>query len=344
MRKYNDKINDWSENNNKATIKWQELQELLGIIDYSEFAKTVKKLMESGLIKGLGCAFNGRKPVLPSKFRIIKEEIDYGDYIDEINYVITPKIDKSYSRKNMKWYVENRDDILKINNFILNSFERLNTPVSINERSFQVFGKEKKLRNSKTLIKNLGLTEEFFNYYETSEPIAYYSISKNSPQNILIIENKDTFYTIRKYLKEERGSILGLDISTVVYGGGKSKIPSLNEFKYYTEDYISDSNNTFYYFGDVDYEGLVIYESYRNISSEQIELRPFTEAYKYVVDKCDGFIDSLPNTKPGQNKNINDLFFENFEDSYKDKIMAILEKDKYIPQEALNYEDLINYK
>ena len=139
-------------------------------------------------------------------------------------------------------------------------------------------------------------------------------------------------------------SILGLDIGTVVYGGGKSKIPSLNEFKYYTEDYISDSNNTFYYFGDVDYEGLVIYESYRNISSGQIDLTPLTQAYKYVVDKCDGFVDSLPDTKSGQNRNINDLFFKGFDSSYKDKIMAILEKDKYIPQEALNFEDLVNYK
>lgn len=344
MKKYEIKINSWLESNNKTTIKWQDLQELLNVSDYDEFVNLVKELVQLGSIKGMGCTFNGRNPRLHSKFKIIKEEVDYSKFINEIDYVITPKIDKSYSRKNMKWYVENRSDILKINNFILNNSDRLNTPVSINERSFQVFGKEKQLRKSKALIKNLGLTEEFFNYYETSEPIAYYSLNRNAPQNILIIENKDTFYTIRKYMKEISSSILGLNIGTVVYGGGKSKIPSLNEFKYYTEDYISDSNNTFYYFGDIDYEGLGIYESYRNRTSGQIDLKPFTQAYKYIVDKCDALIDNLPITKEGQNRNINELFFESFDKSYREKIMFILEKDKYIPQEALNYEDLVNYE
>lgn len=343
MKKYENKVRSWSDSNNKTSIKWSELQELLGISDYVDFAHVVKSLLQSDVIKGMGCSFNGRKPNLHSKYRIIKEEVDYSDSIYEIDYMLSPKIDKSYLRKNIKYYEENRNDILKVNSFILNNSDRLKTPVSINERSFQVFGKEKQLRKSKTLIKNLGLTEEFFNYYETSEPIAYYSLDKKTPQNILIIENKDTFYTIRKYMKEVSGNVLGLDISTVVYGGGKSKIPSLSEFKYYTEDYISDKENTFYYFGDIDYEGLVIYESYRAKTSEQIDLKPFTSAYEYIVDKCIDNIEDLPITKEGQNRNIGEAFFESFYELYVDRIKSILEKDKYIPQEALNYEDLIDF-
>ena len=129
----------------------------------------------------------------------------------------------------------------------------------------------------------------------------------------------------------------------MVYGGGKSKIPSLSEFKYYTEDYISDTNNKFYYFGDIDFEGLVIYDSYRKSTSDEIELTPFTPAYEYIVNKCENIKNELPNTKSGQNRNINEVFFKDFKEDYKDKILSILEKDKYIPQEALNFEDLINY-
>lgn len=345
INRYRNKINKWSENNkNKTTIKWTELQETLGIDDYLDFVDTVKSLNSSNIINGIGCTFNGRKPALHSKYRIIKEDIDYSEFIDEINYTLTPKIDKTYLKKNIKYYIENRDNIIKINNFILFNLEKLNTSISINERSFQIFGKEKELRKSKSLIKKLGLEENFFNYYETSEPIAYYSKSKKSPQNILIIENKDTFYTIRKYIKEEDNCVLGLKIDTVIYGGGKSKIPSLKEFKYYTEDYISNPNNSFYYFGDVDYEGIVIYESYKNKTLDEIDLKPFTSAYKYIVDKCISFADSLPTTKEGQNKNIGDAFFISFDKSYRDKIFSILKNDKYIPQEALNYEDLIKYK
>lgn len=343
MKKYEAKVKKWLDSNNKASIKWSELQEVLGVSDYVEFAKVVKYLIQSEVIKGMGCSFNGRKPSLHSKYRIIKEDVDYSSFIYEIDYVISPEIDKSYFRKNIKSYIENRNEILKINNFLLNNSDRLKTPVSINERSFQVFGKEKQLRKSKTLIKNLGLTEEFFNYYETSEPIAYYSLNREAPQNILIIENKDTFYTIRKYIKEVSSNVLGLDISTVVYGGGKSKIPSLSEFKYYTEDYISDEKNTFYYFGDIDYEGLVIYESYRTKTSSQIDLKPFVSAYEYIVDKCIDSVDDLPITKEGQNRNIGEAFFESFDSLYGDRIKSILEKDRYIPQEALNYEDLIDF-
>lgn len=343
MEKYKNKILKWSDLNNKTTIKWTELQEVLGMSDYEEFAKVVKELISLDLISGMGCTFNSRRPILHLKYRIIKEEVDYSRFIEEIDYTLAPIIKKSYLRKNVKYYIENRDSILKINNFILSNEDRLNTAISVNERSFQIFGKEKELKKSKSLIKNIGLTEDFFNYYETSEPIAYYSLNKNTPQNILIIENKDTFYTIRKYIKEVSPNVLGIDISTVVYGGGKSKIPSLSEFKYYTEDYISDTNNKFYYFGDIDFEGLVIYDSYRKSTSDEIELTPFTPAYEYIVNKCENIKNELPNTKSGQNRNINEVFFKDFKEDYKDKILSILEKDKYIPQEALNFEDLINY-
>lgn len=344
MEKYRDKILNWSDKHGKTSMKWTELQELLGISDYIDFSNTIKKLVDLGVLKSMGYTLNGRKPSLYSKYRIIKEDVDYSNFIHEIDYIITPKIDKSYLKKNMKYYIENRNEILKISSFILNNSDRLKTAVSINERSFQIFGKEKQLKKSKSLLKRLNIPEEFFNYYETSEPIAYYSLDKKTPQNILIIENKDTFYTMRKYIKEEKKDILGLNISTIIYGGGKSKIPSLSEFKYYTEDYISCEENNFYYFGDIDYEGIVIYESYRDKTSKETDLIPFVPAYEFIVDKCLDSIDDLPTTKDGQNRNIGEVFFKNFNDIYKNRIINILEKNKYIPQEALNYEDLIHFK
>ena len=97
------KINKWSEKNkNKTTIKWTELQEILGIDDYLDFVDAVKSLNDSNIINGMGCTFNGRKPALHSKYRFIKEDVDYGEFIDEINYTLTPKIDKTYLKKNIK--------------------------------------------------------------------------------------------------------------------------------------------------------------------------------------------------------------------------------------------------
>lgn len=343
MNKYKDKLIKWSNENKKNIIKWNDIQVLLGVNEYEEFALIINNLIKDNVLKAYGSSSNGRKPKLFLKYKIVKEVQDNEKFINEIDYIISPRIDKTYLRKNINYYIENRNDILKINNFILNEYDKLENPVSINERSFQIFKKEKYLKNNKSLIKKMGLDDNFFNYYETSEPIAYYSLSKNTPQNILIIENKDTFYTIRKYMKEVSDNVLGTKISTIVYGGGKSKIPSLSEFKDYTEDYISDENNVFYYFGDIDYEGLVIYESYKTKTSSQIDLIPFIPAYEYMIDKCIDNIDELPYTKEGQNRNIGIDFLNYFCDLYKNRIENILLRNKYIPQEALNYNDLIDY-
>ena len=341
----NKKLIKWSKENNKVTISWSEIQKLLSEDDYLKLVKNINKSVEDNVLKPVGKNKNGRKPALNEKYKIILEEEDYTEYMTEIDFILNPKFKKSYYRKNIKNYIENRDYILKLNNFINNKEDLLDIRISINERSFEIFGEEKFMKKSQfsTIIKNLGLEKEFFNFYETTEPIAYYSVNKKVPQNILIVENKDTFYTMRKYMKEVSSSLLGLDISTIIYGAGKGRIPSLKEFKEYTEDYISDENNKFYYFGDIDYEGIVIFESYNSINASETHLNPFITAYEYIVDKVIDDIEKLPKTKDNQNENIKNVFLDNFNDLYKNRMLEILKQRKYIPQEALNYGDLINF-
>ncbi|MBQ3422062.1 MAG: hypothetical protein IJH34_10420, partial [Romboutsia sp.] len=181
------------------------------------------------------------------------------------------------------------------------------------------------------------------------EPIAYYSVSNKTPQNVLIIENKDTFYSIRKYIKTISKNVLGVEISTVIYGAGNGRLPSINEIEEYTDEYISNLNNTFYYFGDIDYAGISIYESYRERNKGKIDWVPFKEGYEYILDKVVSDINtlddinSLPNTKDGQKDNRKGIFMDFFSDNYKDKIDKVLSHRKYIPQEALNFNDLISY-
>lgn len=98
-------------------------------------------------------------------------------------------------------------------------------PTSLNERSFQIWQQEKFLaQEGQRLLKNVGLTLDDLNIYETAEPLAYYSVSKETPQNILIIENKDTFYSLRKHMIEGHQQILGFPMKTLIYAGGKKGI------------------------------------------------------------------------------------------------------------------------
>lgn len=128
------------------------------------------------------------------------------------------------------------------------------------------------------------------NIYQTSEPLAYYTGSRQTPQTILITENKDTFYSMRRYLME-RGSnqeipnILGQEIHTLVYGAGKGILRSMEDFKFCVEPYMNDSTNQYLYFGDLDYEGIGIYELLSVLFEEEHEIKPFVAAYEKMLQK-----------------------------------------------------------
>jgi len=212
----------------------------------------------------------------------------------------------------------------------------------MNERSFQIWGREKFLQKEcgKTIVKNLGINLEELNYYDTSEPLAYYSKSKEIPQKILIIENKDTYYTMRRHLIGSGKNIFGEDIITLIYGGGKNINKTFNDYKISVEDYISDSRNKILYFGDLDYEGIIIYEGLYKLFGREYNMSPFISAYKKMIDKAKEESISLPKTKEGQNKNISEIFLREFNEEYRIQIEEILKAGLYIPQEIVSIIDL----
>ena len=83
----------------------------------------------------------------------------------------------------------------------------------------------------------------FFNIYETTEPLAYYSRTRNIPQNLLILENKDTFFSMRRHLLEGNEEILGIKIDTLIYGAGKGIFRSFEDFDLCVEPYMQAEGN-----------------------------------------------------------------------------------------------------
>ena len=92
-----------------------------------------------------------------------------------------------------------------IHSQLMNFFKngRPSTPLSINERSLQIFGNEKFLASPdcKKILNQYGLSMGLFNVYSTPEPFIYYT-KHNDSKNALIVENKDTWYTMRKILMD----------------------------------------------------------------------------------------------------------------------------------------------
>ncbi|SHH72420.1 hypothetical protein SAMN02745196_01205 [Clostridium collagenovorans DSM 3089] len=331
---------------NKIKGSYISLDELIKAMkneDYIEIYENICDFLDNGKIISVKASpLNGKKPALHTKYKVIRTEKDNSELLYEINYSLCIEFDTSYYKTHLDKYEDNRKEIKLLNDFFIRKKHLLSDTISMNERAFQIWGQEKFLQkgSGKTILKNLGLKEEDLNYYDTSEPLAYYSVSKEVPQKILIIENKDTYYTFRKHLINKNSTLLNEDIKTVIYGKGKNINKTFKDFEISAEEHVFNKENLVLYLGDIDCEGIVIYESFYKYFSARYKVAPFVEGYLKMIDKAEELEVPLPVTKVGQNRNISNIFFENFTCNDKDRILKILERDEYIPQEILNIRDL----
>lgn len=327
-------------------------------LSYTEQSDYICSLIDCGKIKPVkSSGTNGKKPALPNAYHIIEEKKDYSRLVNELRYEICSGISIDYYIKHPDIYEKERKWVLMLNEFLEkrhredDELQKKFSAASLNERSFEIWNREKFLQkeNGKRILSHCGLDMDALDIYTTSEPLAYYSKSRNIPQNILIIENKDTFYSMRKYLIENESksdinssnlTILGVKIDTLVYGAGKGILRSASDFEFCAEPYMNDKTNTYLYFGDLDYEGIGIYENLAGLLAGKQKLIPFVQAYEKMIEKAE-ICKELPETKEGQNRNITGYFETFFEEQYRIKIKQILVNNKYIPQEIINANDLV---
>jgi hypothetical protein len=143
---------------------------------------------------------------------------------------------------------------------------------------------------------------------------------------------------MRRHLLEENREILGVAIGTLIYGAGKGILRSFADFDICVEPYMKHEKNRIYYFGDLDYEGIGIYENLARLCRERWEIIPFCPAYRAMLKKAET-VEKLPDTKEQQNRNIRQEFFKWFTEKEQDSMTEILLRGEYIPQEILNIQD-----
>ncbi len=321
---------------------------------YEQEYQYIMALLTSGRIKPLKASgTNGKHPALYRKYWLMEQETDYSIFEEELKYRLHPLISIDYYLSHLKTYEQDRQWILMLSEYLKNSREKLYHTESVNERSFEIWSHEKFLSRGRgrRILKNCGLEEDFLNIYQTTEPLAYYSHTRRVPQNILILENKDTFYSMRRHMtgshmagglpQPGKSRILGVEMGTLIYGAGKGILRSFLDFDFCVEPYMKDGKNQIYYFGDLDYEGIGIYESLAKMASGRWEILPFTRVYEAMTGKADRTckIENLPDTKEQQNRNIREEFFSHFSMEMVSRMKDVLESGKYIPQEILNIGD-----
>lgn len=103
------------------------------IADYKELYTKVIALIDSQKIKPVKASGkNGKSPALYREYWIIEEKQGISEYIYELNYGIVPSISTDYYRAHIDQYIQDRQWVLLLNDYIKNN--DFMTRMSENER------------------------------------------------------------------------------------------------------------------------------------------------------------------------------------------------------------------
>ncbi|MBP7175824.1 MAG: hypothetical protein KBA53_06355 [Thermoclostridium sp.] len=325
-----------------AKITEKELREALAVSDYAEYCNIVMTLVQSNILAPVkSSGLNGMRPPLFKRYTLPKPKKNYEALIPEIR-LLHNKLNIEGYLANPERYVTHQPWISCLDSFLKTKGRCLDTPLSVNERSFQIFQKEKALKMDRELSAILSFNpgiRELLNTYNTPEPFHIYTIipsqTEKVERNVLIIENKDTWYTLRSRLSPTHNRIGGIPFHSLIYGEGKKisrKIDSLTEFD---STFFNGEKTKYYYFGDLDYEGLSILQDLMQ-TNPALNIQVMKPLYIAML-KASVQI-QLPVSKEKQNKKAAEWFLSLFEAEQRKTITQILESGTYIPQEILNNE------
>lgn len=309
---------------------------------YTEQYGYITQLLENGLIEPVKSSpGNGKNPPLYTRYRYVVPKKDYSEQNEELLYRTNMQINTDYYLRHPEKYEEERRYVRRLSDFLDHSSDSLLVPISENERSFSIWGEEKFLgKGGERVLRNCGILPSALNCYHTAEPFPYFTASRSTPQNVLVIENNDPFYGIRSHLLAGHTKVLGAKFGTIIYGGGKRAWSSFGKFRLSAEPYMTAPENRFFYYGDIDYEGIYIYEYLADIFSGISELVPFVTAYEKMLEKAEERgPDFLPMTKEGQKDRDGNRFFSYFNERTAGRIKELLRERRYIPQEILTTND-----
>jgi hypothetical protein len=301
---------------------------------WTVFTGAVRQLVAEGLLVPMGKA---TRQDLYGKYRIIRP-------VTVREKQITTQIIKSIAPPaSLDYYLKNPQDFLTDREIIETMIAFLKQPspewLTTNERAYQLFGDEKFLKGDPkdrsrgaVVLKRLGLDYASLGCEETWEP--FFSFCQkdcfaHKARRIYIIENKDTFWSFKAKLMDTPSR---LKSDMLIYGEGRKIVSS---FQFVAEYDLNGQDDCFFYFGDLDAEGLNIYCELTK-RYPQYRIFPFAEGYQALLEI--GSRRGMRKTPQAQKMKPDNVasFLQEFPPSWAIKIRRLLEDGQYIPQEALS--------
>ena len=336
-------------NNAKNTISDEELQQIFRESDYDLFHSEVEKLVERGVLSPVKSSNkNGRLPPLFNKYRIIKPQEDNTCYLESVRR-LNPILNISGYLQRPELYKKHLEIVEGISRYSWFAQDLLKMAMSRKERSFSVWGREKLLDEHMALVKEVlkfnHLDERFLNYYDTPEPFFEYHHDRGEPITVLVIENKDTWFTFRKLMQETGKNCIGGTVVNVLLYGEGNKITKRGALEDYNAAMLGGQVDQegrvgraarFLYFGDLDWEGIRLFFRTRE-ANPSLELKPFSSLYRLMLELAETL--ELPKSLD-QRGVIGPLpeFLSLLGFPEEESLKALLAEGKYIPQEIVNYQ------
>lgn len=215
--------------------------------------------------------------------------------------------------------------------------------LTVNERAYELFGDEKFFKGGgkdrsrgEVILKRLGLDFSDVGCLETVEPFFSFQhkeFYRLPSRKIYIIENKDTFWSFKRQVMD-KSSRLAADM--LVYGEGR-KI--LSSFTFMTEYESGPGRDAFFYFGDLDPEGINLYGELIT-AYPGYTITPFYEGYQELW-RLGSERAPIAVTTAQKLKEVHLLkFLEGFSPQVALAMRRHLEEGFYIPQEALSAREM----
>lgn len=325
----------------QKSITKEGLAKLLGTTDNETLYLMIQPLVDEGLLVPFKNSMRSGSFSMPiySKYRIKKPLEDTQADAREVSFLHPFLTDLA---KNLDAYHKYKSLILALNTWL---FERDKGStaarfgmMSRKERSFDIFGEEKILDDKAfcALLARLGLDEGQLEYYDTpAYSFLDYIPAKKQQLTLLVLENKDPWFNLRRLLAEhsEDGMTLcGVHLDGVIYGSG-NQIAKKEGLTMYTSFLGVEAR--YLYWGDIDRAGLNIFLSAIK-NNPTLDMALFVPAYEKMLElaRKKRLPDSMDEREQmADYTSLYGLFGEIHAQELKDVIAL----NKRIPQEIINY-------
>lgn len=314
--------------NSKISIL--QLAEQMPNVTYEQFAEQIIELEQRNvLIPVKATGYNGKQPPLANSYKVNKMYVRQSlqQQVKQLKKTLHPAIwVEYYLTKTTAELEQDLQALQQLHQYLdVNGFPT--TRALAQERSFDIFKDEKWIidKGGKKFLEKLKVWD-LLEIWPIADPVSFAinptKLTMQQPK-LLIVENKATFYSLLPALKDS-------DFTALLYGQGNAINGTIQVLREQLP--LNYDDVIFYYFGDIDAEGISIWYSLQQKCNVKLAL-PF---YNACLQK------QAVTGKEYQRQKADAIqhFTEHFTAQAANKIMTVLQDGLYYPQEILSAEQL----